>query len=102
MPRDSASARGYGTKWQKARDEFLEANPWCRFCAQQGRRTRATVVDHVEPHRRDWSKFWNRSNWQGLCRTCHNGAKQSEEATGIVRGCDESGLPLDPNHRWNR
>lgn len=101
-PRKSASARGYGSKWRKARESFLAANPWCRYCAEAGRRTRATVVDHMEPHRRDWKKFWDRKNWDPLCAACHNGAKKSEEMTGRVRGCDENGLPLDPGHRWNQ
>lgn len=102
MARDSASARGYGTKWQKARAEFLKMNPWCRYCAQIGRHTRATLVDHREPHRRDWKKFWDRNNWVPSCATCHNGMKQQLEKSGTERGCDESGMPLDPNHRWNR
>lgn len=100
--RASAADRGYGTKWQRARAAYLKANPWCVYCREAGRRTPATVVDHIEPHRRDWKLFWRRSNWQGLCKTCHNGPKQSEEKTGQVRGCDENGLPLDPSHRWNR
>ena len=32
----------------------LLAEPWCRDCARRGIRTRATVVDHVQPHRGDW------------------------------------------------
>lgn len=102
MMHDNSSARGYDSMWQRERAKFLKANPWCRFCAQAGRRTPATIVDHIEPHGRDWKKFWRRSNWQSLCKTCHDGPKQSEERTGHVRGCDENGMPLDPNHRWRR
>ena len=49
---------------------FLE--PFCRACAKQGLRTRATVVDHVEPHRGDWALFTDRTNLQSLCEQCHN------------------------------
>jgi hypothetical protein len=92
--------RGYGPKWKAAREAFLQANPWCRMCAQIGRQSRAVHVDHIEPHRRNWKLFWRRSNWQGLCATCHNGAKQQYEKSGTLRGCDTNGVPLDPGHHW--
>jgi 5-methylcytosine-specific restriction protein A len=75
------------------------------LCAQRGRRVRATVVDHIKPHKFDFSRgglFWSASNHQALCEACHNGAKQSFEKTGVMRGCDEKGEPLDPNHSWNQ
>jgi 5-methylcytosine-specific restriction enzyme A len=90
----------YGRKWKTARAGFLRLNPICAFCAHRGVNTRATVVDHIRPHRGDLSLFWSRRNWQPLCAPCHNGAKQAEEHTGQVRGCDESGVPLDPGHHW--
>ena len=34
--------------------------------------TPAAVVDHVLPHRGDWSLFWDESNWQPLCKPCHD------------------------------
>jgi 5-methylcytosine-specific restriction endonuclease McrA len=37
------------------------------------------VVDHIQPHRGDQRLFWDRRNWQPLCRTCHSGHKQSIE-----------------------
>lgn len=50
----------------------LLREPWCRECARRGIRTRATVVDHVRPHRGDWALFTDRDNLQSLCETCHN------------------------------
>ncbi|MGN8738508.1 HNH endonuclease signature motif containing protein [Bilifractor sp. HCP3S3_D3] len=32
----------------------------------------ATVVDHIVPHRGDPKLFWDRSNWQALCKRCHD------------------------------
>jgi 5-methylcytosine-specific restriction enzyme A len=90
----------YGRKWKAARAEFLRQNPWCVFCARRKVRTPATVVDHIQPHRGNLSLFWSRTNWQPACYTCHNAAKQSQEVTGRVRGCDENGVPLDPGHHW--
>ncbi len=50
----------------------LLREPWCRECARRGIRTRATVVDHVRPHKGDWALFTDRDNLQSLCETCHN------------------------------
>ncbi len=96
----TTAERGYGAKWQAARVAYLQANPTCVMCAP--RIVPASVVDHKTPHRGDMSLFWSRSNWQSLCRTCHNGRKQQLERSGTVRGFDADGNPLDPNHHWTR
>ena len=62
---------GYGRKWRKQRDPYLRANPWCRSCLKQGRRTPAGVVDHIVPHKGNQSLMWNSANWQSLCHYCH-------------------------------
>ena len=47
----------------------------------------ATLVDHKTPHRGDPERFWDQEkNWQGLCATCHSGAKRELENTGITTG----------------
>lgn len=58
----------------------LLAEPWCRDCARRGIRTRATVVDHVQPHRGDWDKFIDRGNLQSLCKGCHDRKTAREQA----------------------
>jgi 5-methylcytosine-specific restriction protein A len=30
------------------------------------------VVDHVVPHRGDAILFWDRANWQSMCKPCHD------------------------------
>lgn len=50
----------------------LLREPFCRECARRGIRTWATVVDHVEPHRGDWTKFTDRGNLQSLCKHHHD------------------------------
>jgi 5-methylcytosine-specific restriction enzyme A len=102
MSRPSSGARGYNVRWQKYREKFLARHPLCRFCKEAGRLTRATVVDHIRPHRGDSGLFWDKANHQALCKACHDGAKQSQERTGQERGCDPSGAPNDPGHHWNR
>ena len=75
----TAAQRGYGYKWQKAREQHLREHPLCVMCQAQGRVTEATVVDHIVAHRGDQSVFWDRSNWQSLCATHHSRDKQREE-----------------------
>lgn len=72
--RPNARQRGYSNEWQKARTAYLAAHPHCLRCFKP-----ATVVDHIRPHRGDDVLFWDRTNWQPLCATCHNRDKQREE-----------------------
>ena len=58
----------------------LLREPFCRECARRGVRIRATVVDHVEPHRGNWAKFVDSQNHQSLCETCHNRKTALEQA----------------------
>lgn len=70
--RGSASSRGYGHAWRKARAGYLRSHPLCRVCRVDGKRTPANVVDHIIPHRGDQDKFWDYDNWQALCKRCHD------------------------------
>jgi 5-methylcytosine-specific restriction protein A len=70
--RGSAADRGYGHKWRKARAAFLNQNPLCVECMKDDIVEAATVVDHIDPHRGDMTKFWNRKNWQPLCKHHHD------------------------------
>ena len=47
--RAHAAERGYGAKWQRERRKFLESNPFCVQCYEEGHITMATVVDHIKP-----------------------------------------------------
>ena len=70
--RGGAAARGYDSRWRKARAAFLQRNPLCNECMKHGRLTPSTVVDHVIPHRGDQKLFWDEANWQALCKSCHD------------------------------
>jgi len=89
--RGSATERGYTYKWEQARAAFLKINPLCRRCKDMGRTTAATEVDHVIPHKGDRKLFWDRANWQALCKTHHSRKTASEERGGLRRGCDAQG-----------
>lgn len=88
--------------WKVQRLEHLRRWPWCKYCLDQGRKIPATVVDHIKPHRGNTELFFDRLNWQSLCKTCHDSTKQRFEKSGVIQGCDANGTPVDPRHHWNR
>jgi len=77
--RGSAASRGYDWRWQKASKLYLANHPLCAECQRQGRVKVAALVDHIEPHRGDYGLFWDYSNWQSLCKECHNIKTASED-----------------------
>jgi len=75
-----AASRGYTAAWRKASKAFLrDVQPLCQECLKESRYTKATVVDHIVPHRGDSKLFWDRSNWQGLCKRCHDRKTRRED-----------------------
>lgn len=81
--KQTSAQRGYGYKWQKARAHHLRDHPLCAYCQRQGLVTAASVVDHIVAHRGDMTLFWDRSNWQSLCASCHSSVKQAEEQASL-------------------
>jgi 5-methylcytosine-specific restriction endonuclease McrA len=80
--KETSAQRGYGYAWQQARERFLREHPLCCYCERDGRLAAATVVDHRVPHRGDERLFWDETNWQPLCRPCHDVVKRREEQQG--------------------
>lgn len=58
--------------WIAASKAFLRANPLCVDCLELGAVVEATDVDQIERHLGDRVKFFDRSNWQALCKLCHS------------------------------
>lgn len=75
----SPAQRGYDYRWRKAREAFLREHPLCAMCKAHGRINQAQVVDHIHPHQGNQKLFWDRRNWQPLCRSHHSSTKQSLE-----------------------
>ena len=67
--RANSNARGYTAAWRRIRRLFLMVNPVCIECGQ-----RATVVDHVDPHKGNKTKFWAVGNWRPMCAKHHSRA----------------------------
>lgn len=53
--------------WRKFSSKFLEVNHTCYCCGEK-----ATVVDHVTPHKGDRELFEKSGNHIPLCFVCHN------------------------------
>ena len=77
----SASSRGYGAAWNRARKRYLETHPLCVECMKEGHYVKATDVDHIRPHRGDNTLFWDQSNWQSLCHRHHSIKTRKEDHT---------------------
>ncbi len=70
--RGTSAERGYNNEWRKARDIHLANEPLCRECLKSNVFTPANVVDHVISHKGDMKLFWDKDNWQSLCKECHD------------------------------
>nr|WP_276555645.1 HNH endonuclease signature motif containing protein [Bradyrhizobium elkanii] len=64
------------------------------MCRAIGSTVEATVVDHIVPHRRNSSLFWDKANWQPLCKPHHDSTKQRKENGRIVRLIGVDGWPV--------
>jgi 5-methylcytosine-specific restriction protein A len=72
--RGSASARGYGAAWVRARRNYLSVHVLCvdTYKRHAGVIVPATDVDHIIAVRGPADpRFWDVSNWQALCHACH-------------------------------
>ena len=77
-----ANGRLYNSKhWHQLRDIQLSSNPLCARCLANGRVLAANVVDHIFPHRQDYTRFRN-NIFQSLCAPCHT-LKTQDESKGI-------------------
>lgn len=85
-------------EWKILRGLQLKREPYCRFCAEEGRQVRATVADHVEPHRGQHRLFFDPGRLQSLCKPHHDGRKQSEERRGFSTQIGPDGFPVDGRH----
>lgn len=84
-------------RWKRLRRLQLKEHPLSKFCLERGIVERATVVDHVESHRGDWTKFCT-GKLQSLCELCHKSTKREIELYGYRRDVGLDGYPTDPNH----
>jgi hypothetical protein len=87
----------YGTpRWRTLRKGQLADQPLCQFCAEDGRVTAATVVDHLENHKGDPTVFWA-GPFQSLCGPCHSRHAQRRDHGRDIRAIGADGWPIGPD-----
>lgn len=85
----------YKTKrWRELREWQLLNFPWCEISLKQGRRVKATVVNHRKPHRGDPRLFFDPANLQSLSKGAHDGVIASRERGGGRTPVDVNGFPI--------
>lgn len=87
-----------GAAWRKLRALVLSEKPLCEHCERRGWIVQATDVDHKDndPSNND------RDNLASLCHSCHSHKTMASMGCNVYMGCDLNGMPLDPDHPWNR
>ncbi|MCR5723478.1 MAG: HNH endonuclease, partial [Treponema sp.] len=71
------------SRWRETSRAFLRKYPYCFICGE-----RATVADHIQPHRGDPALFYDESNLQPLCWK-HHSAKTLKENNYFKKGMGE-------------
>ncbi len=100
-PQAIAYRRMYHTlAWRQRRARQLAREPWCAMCLAQGKQMRASVADHVVPHRGDAQLFWQ-GRLQSLCLTHHASDKARIEINGYSTSIGDDGWPTDARHYAN-
>lgn len=87
-----------GRELQRRRARLFAASPWCVVCLQAGRRTRATIRDHIVPLAEGGTE--DESNEQALCLDCSDLKTVTESQRGVQRSVmtprfRRSSLPRD-------
>jgi 5-methylcytosine-specific restriction protein A len=74
------------SRWKKLRTQFLQEHPLCVKCKSKCVIKAAEVVDHIQPHQGDEELFWDESNWQSLCKCCHDKKTAKEDGRWRKKG----------------
>ena len=84
----------YGGRWRGQRRQFLSINPLCVYCLKTKKTVAANVVDHIIDHKGNILRFWDQSNWQALCKRCHD--TKTGQQNGF--GARSSAMPTNNDH----
>ncbi|MEZ1953708.1 HNH endonuclease [Pseudomonas asiatica] len=88
--------------WKELRAQVLAEEPLCRWCLARGLYVPSTDVDHIKDSREDYSDDNRRENLTAMCRECHSLKTARDMGKRVHLGCDVNGMPIDPDHPWNR
>jgi 5-methylcytosine-specific restriction protein A len=95
--------------WRQLRAAALRRDGYrCVVCGCDVSGPGMARVDHIQARETHPHLALVLSNTRVLCPEHDNqahrekGHRKARDARFVVRDCDASGMPLDPNHSWNR
>ena len=68
--RDPATKRRYGRAWQRIRDRYAAAHPFCEECYKRGVLTPTEAIHHIKPLAHGGTHA--EDNLMALCKPCHS------------------------------
>lgn len=68
--RDPETKKSYGTAWRKIQAQYIQSNPLCEICREEGKIISAEVVHHRIELKAGGSH--SNDNLQSLCRSHHS------------------------------
>lgn len=68
--RPQSRAEYHTARWTRESREFKKSNPLCKRCQAKGKIKATEITDHIIPVEIHFN-FWDKTNWQGLCKTCN-------------------------------
>ena len=74
----------HSARWKALRKDFLAGHPYCFRCGE-----RAVIVDHIRPHHGDLDMFFDETNLQPMCWSCHSAKTLAEN--GYFRNTGRGG-----------
>ena len=83
--------------WKDLRKLQLQKKPFCNRCGGI-----ADTVNHIRPHKGDWTLFNNTGNLESVCKQCHDSTIQFQEIHGYDKTVELDGWPVDPEHPFNK
>lgn len=84
--RDPVHKQGYTYRWYKYAKRYLAQHPLCVECTKHDRIEAAEAVDHSTPVLNSEDPyFWDPSNHQALCKSCHSRKTLRDQAQGLTR-----------------
>jgi 5-methylcytosine-specific restriction protein A len=79
--RGTAAQRGYGPRWAMYSRTYRQEHPHCVACGAL-----SECVDHITPIAGPGDPlFWDTTNHQALCHSCHSSKTTTEDHLGIGR-----------------
>jgi 5-methylcytosine-specific restriction protein A len=91
--RRSRHERGYGTAWDKLREEVMRRDMrLCQPCLRKDRVAAAHAVDHIKPKAKGGTD--DLDNLQAICRSCHLDKTMTDSGRRPRRTIGVDGWPI--------